>query len=177
MNIHEEKQYLKELKFTHENLVKKGKLYNAENTHKLIEDCEKRIESMSKVKQSVLVGETIWKPIKGWENSHLISNTGLIKKRGYYSTSKFGVERYYQGGLVALIEEQGYIRSILTSGNKLKRYVISNLVYEHFIGEIPLGYMAKNKDGNMHNNESTNLFLVKVIFSPKRLRNKENKFA
>ena len=52
MNIHEEKQYLKELKFTHEKQIQTGKIYRASNTLKLIQDCEKRIESLDKIKSN-----------------------------------------------------------------------------------------------------------------------------
>lgn len=177
MSLHEEKQYLKELKFTHEKQVQKGKLNNAENTLRLIQDCEKRIEKYSVKKEAVLVNGIIWKPIKGWEKTHLISNTGLIKKKGYKSTNNLGISRFIKEMNVALQFQSNYLRVVLTDNKRTKRYCVGNLVYEHFIGEIPPYFMARPKDNDLFNCNDYNLYLGKVDNTVNKYKKTKIKFA
>lgn len=180
MNIHEEKQYLKELKFTHEKQIQNGKIYRASNTLKLIEDCEKRIQNLEKYKsnKTILTHDgVIWKPLKGYEHTHLISSSGLIKKRQYYSINVNGIKRLMPSQLVALQEDKNYIKVIISTKKGVKRHTVSNLVYENFIDDIPAYYMAKNKDGNIRNNDVSNLYLSKIDNTIKKYRNKVKSIA
>ena len=172
MNIAEEKQYLKELKQTHKSHLKNGRIYYAQTIEKLIFDCEKRIEELSKKQKSILFDGVIWKPVNGWEATHLISNTGIIKKKGYNHTNINGITRYINGGPVAQTEDKGYLKVVLTDSERTKRYVVSNLVYEHFIGEIPNMYMARPKDKDINNCNDYNLYLGKIDNTIKRHRRK-----
>lgn len=180
MNIHSEKEYLKELKFTHEKQIQLGKITNASNTLQLIFDCEKRIQDLEKYKskKTILTSDgVIWKPLKGYETTHLISSSGLIKKKQYYSINENGIKRLINSQMVALYVDKNYLRVAITTKKTTKRYVVSNLVYENFIDEIPIYYMAKNKDSDIYNNDVSNLYLSKVDNTIKKYRNKSKNIA
>lgn len=180
MNIHSEKEYLKELKFTHEKQIQLGKINNASNTLQLISDCEKRIQELEKYKskKTILTSDGImWKPLKDYEDTHLISSSGLIKKKQYYSINENGIKRLINSQMVALYEDKDYLKVIISTQKTTKRFVVSNLVYGNFIEEIPPYYMAKNKDGNIYNNDVSNLYLSKVDTTLKKYRNKIKNIA
>lgn len=57
--------------------------------------------------------------------------------------------------------ERGHLHIRLTNQNGSKTFLIHRLVYEHFIGHIPNGYVTHHVDHNPQNNNWTNLTLLK----------------
>lgn len=166
MSIHEEKQYLKELKFTHEKQIQTGKIYRASNTLKLIEDCQKRIEILDKIKsnKTILSNDcVIWKPLKGFEKTHTISSLGKIKRKAYYSTNSLGAKRLMPEREVALFVNSNILKVNVAVNSRSRILTVVNLVYETFIGDIPDNFTARNKDNNIHNCDMSNIYLSKFM--------------
>lgn len=175
MNIHSEKEYLKELKFTHEKQMQLGKITNASNTLKLIEDCEKRIEHLNKFKPKLINHfnkSVIWQDLIGYETTHEISNSGLVKKKPFNSIDANGQLRNFPENIIKPHLENGYLKVIILVDKKARRFALGNLVYSNFIDEIPAGFMARNKDGDIYNCESWNLTLSKISTTNLKYRNK-----
>lgn len=177
MSIHEEKQYLKELKFTHEKQIQTGKIYRASNTLKLIQDCEKRIESLEKIKsnKTILSNDcVIWKPLKGFEKTHTISSLGKIKRKAYYSTNSLGAKRLMPEREVALFVNSNILKVNVAVNSKSRILTVVNLVYETFIGDIPANFTARNKDNNIHNCDMSNIYLSKFMGNRNRKKRIKN---
>lgn len=73
----------------------------------------------------------IWKPIKGYEGRYEVSNIGRVKSLNYLNT--------HTESLLSLCKnESGYLQVGLYIGKRgVKRYV-HRLVYEAFVGELPV---------------------------------------
>ena len=92
-----------------------------------------------------------WKDIKGYE----------------------GIYQCNENGEVLNLKRNSFVKPYLTSrsnvvvglcvGNIRKTFVLSRLVYETFVGEIPKGWFICHKDRNNSNNKLSNLKLYKSI--------------
>lgn len=180
MNIHSEKEYLKELQFTHEKQIQNGKLYTASQTLKLIQDCEKRIEHLNKFKPKLINHankSVIWQDLIGYEKTHLISNLGIVKKKPHSSVDANGIMRNFPENIIKPHLENGYLKVIILVEKKVRRFALNNLVYSNFVDDIPQGFMAKNKDGDIYNCDSTNLTLQKISTTNFKYQNKVKNIA
>lgn len=90
-----------------------------------------------------LVMKEIWKPIKGFEGKYEVSNYGLV----------YSVRR---NKLIGSKRGNGYIYVSL----KKKQYLVSNIVYETFVGPITEGMEVNHIDEDKTNNVVWNLNLL-----------------
>lgn len=93
----------------------------------------------------------IWKDVRGYENLYQVSNYGRVKSLG----------RKKGGGLtdryIGNVSKEGYVTVVLSKNGKVKNWRVHRLVYETFVGEIPIGMVINHKDENPTNNCVINL--------------------
>lgn len=103
-----------------------------------------------KIKQLEEETNTIWKRVKGYENTYLINEYGLIYKLDF--------NRFSRGS----IKENGYMRITLSKDNVKKEYYTHRLVAFSFLTKIDGKDFVNHKDGNKENNHYSNLEWVTV---------------
>ncbi len=84
----------------------------------------------------------VWKSVKDYEDTHLISNCGRLVRIIKGSPMDGG---------------EGYLISTLSDNKRRRTALIHILVCQAFYGERPKGYVVNHKDGNKGNNRSDNL--------------------
>ena len=94
--------------------------------------------------------EEIWKDIEGWEGYYQVSNMGNVKSLNYRRTGKEGI-------LKPKKDKDGYLVVCFNNDNKIKYYLVHQLVAQAFIDN-PENYNEVNhKDENKQNNCVDNL--------------------
>lgn len=99
-----------------------------------------------------------WKPVVGWEYYYSVSDTGNVKSEARFTKGKKNKtikERILKSGSDR--PKDGYRKIWLTKDCKTTGYLIHRLVYEAFVGIIPLDYEIDHIDGNKENNKLNNL--------------------
>ena len=95
-----------------------------------------------------------WKPIRQ-NNNYWVSNHGRVRTYNYRSNGKL---------LTLTQKNKGHknflVYAILYSKYNKKAFPVNRLVYEHFVGKVPRGYLVFNKDQNPWNNHVDNLVLM-----------------
>src|SRR5699024_7466230 len=95
----------------------------------------------------------IWKPIKGYEDSYLVSTLGSIKSKPRLGT---------RGGILKEIYSRWqYNRVNLYKGGEMKSFFIHRLVAKEFLPNPENKPQVNHKDGNKLNNELSNLEWVR----------------
>jgi HNH endonuclease/NUMOD4 motif len=89
-----------------------------------------------------------WKPVVGFENYYLISNTGKL-----WSVRK----KLYR---VGFDDTRGYLNVTLSLDDKTYNRRIHRMVIEAFVGHRPTGLDINHIDGNKRNNRISNLEYV-----------------
>lgn len=96
-----------------------------------------------------------WKPVKGYEKTYLVSNTGRVKRVGKYRNQVTEWESNYI--LTPGVKDNNYLVVNLSKNNKTRMRYVHRLVAEAFIDN-PEGLDEVNhKDGNKANNNADNL--------------------
>ena len=113
-------------------------------------------------KSSVKVICEIWKPIKGFEDSYMISNKGRVKsldRIGYQKNRYGGLSKYqYKGKIIRLNQRpNGYIIVDLHLNGNVKRCLVHRLVTEAFIENPEHKNYINHKDCILHHNNVENL--------------------
>lgn len=96
----------------------------------------------------------VWKPIRQ-NNNYKVSNYGRVRTYNYK----------YNGKLLTLTQKnkdkkERQVFAILCRNYDKVAIPVNRLVYEHFVGKIPRGYLIFNKDGDPWNNHVDNLVCV-----------------
>ena len=102
----------------------------------------------------------MFKPIKNWEITHKISESGevlVLERRVYGRASSTKILKEHK---LKWNYQKGYPTVALYFNKKNKRYFVHRLVYEAHIGEIPRGMQINHKDGNKGNPHVSNLEVV-----------------
>lgn len=98
--------------------------------------------------------EKIYKPIKGYEGLYMVSSHGDVFSVG--RTDALG--RYRPPRHLKSDKKNGYNRvNLYDATGHHKVYVVHKLVLEAFKGPCPEGLVGRHLDGNMKNNNITNL--------------------
>lgn len=102
--------------------------------------------------------EIIWKPVLGYEEIYLVSNTGIIKSVDHLVTHKDGKNRIQKGRILKTeISNKGYFQVSL-SKNKVRFHTgVHRVVAIAFIPNPNNLPEVNHKDGNKLNNEDDNL--------------------
>lgn len=102
-----------------------------------------------------------WKPIRQ-NNNYMISNHGRVRSYNYHTHGK--LLTLSQRMTLAQKKIRGtatqLVYAILCSKYSKVAVPVAYLVYEHFVGKIPDGYVVFNKDRNPWNNKVDNLMLI-----------------
>ena len=100
------------------------------------------------------MNNVIWKPLNGWENTHVISSEGIIKKLPYIDT----LGRYWGERTIKPFKSRsGYLVAYLDYHGKTERTSVHRLVARTFIPN-PLNLPQVNhKDEDKTNNNVSNL--------------------
>lgn len=96
------------------------------------------------------LGASMWKPVRGYESTYEVSDTGLVRRIP-------GKGRPKGGALKAIKDRHGYARVKLCVGGKGKDYAVHRLVADAFIGPIPDGLTVNHMDCDTTNNSASNL--------------------
>lgn len=102
----------------------------------------------------VKMNNVIWKPLDGWEKTHVISSEGVIKKFPYIDT----LGRYWGERTIKPFKNRnGYLVAYLDYHGKTERTSVHRLVARTFIPN-PLNLPQVNhKDEDKTNNNVSNL--------------------
>lgn len=117
------------------------------------------------MKISSIVTNEKWEDIKGYEGYYQVSNKGNVRSLDRTLNQRFKHGRYedrrIKGKLLATTDNgHGYLIACLNKNGKRKNHYTHRLVAEHFIGEIPEGYVINHKDYDKYNNTADNLEIV-----------------
>jgi len=99
----------------------------------------------------------LWRPVIGFEDRYMVSNTGRVLSRGFWS--RFGNQKKWNRPRLRKLSTDVCGRKFLNikkSGKVFMRRV-HILVAEAFIGERPKGMFCCHNDGNPNNNNVNNL--------------------
>lgn len=106
----------------------------------------------------------IWKPIKGYELSYQVSNLGRVKRLSVSQNMdwiKENTKRKLPERVLKSCKKDGKYHVVtLCKNNKLKQKYVHRLVAESFIGDIPKDLVVNHVDGNINNNELSNLEII-----------------
>ena len=94
------------------------------------------------------------KPIKGFENEYLISDTGKVFSE-MFRNNKTAFKRRKELSLCC--NGHGYKYITLSKAGKKERFYVHRLVAEHFLKPAPDGAVINHKDHNRSNNDVSNL--------------------
>ena len=92
-----------------------------------------------------------WRDVTGYEGRYQVSNTGALRRTGGGKGSV--ASRLLNPSLT----DAGYLRVVLSSGNRQKAAKVHRLVAAAFIGPAPPGAYVLHGDGNRTNNHISNL--------------------
>lgn len=102
-----------------------------------------------------------WIPIKGYESSYMVSNLGRVLS---VPRAIRGVNGYYHhaGGLLCLVADKGKhaygrLQVKLSKDGIARTRLVSHLVAEAFLGDRPNGMEVAHTDGDVKNNNVSNL--------------------
>lgn len=105
------------------------------------------------------MSEEIWKPVAGFESSHLVSNTGEVKTLDRAVLYRDGGVRKYKGGLLkqCILKNAGYKYVDLRFEGRRVKSTVHRLVAQAFIPNPENKRTVNHKDGNKLNNHVDNL--------------------
>jgi hypothetical protein len=110
--------------------------------------------------------EEIWKPIKGYEKSYLISNYGRVKSLDRIAITVDGVMRHYKGKILSTTpnKHRGYVAVKLSDSNRRISEVIDvhRLVALHFLPNPNNLPVVNHRDCKRSNSHVDNLQWVTV---------------
>lgn len=98
-----------------------------------------------------------WKDIKGFEGLYQVSNLGRIKSIGREVIYSNGRVVKYESKILKTNNKYQRPTTLLTKDKKTTTKNIHELVAQAFIGERPEGYHICHIDGDITNNELSNL--------------------
>lgn len=101
-----------------------------------------------------------WKPIKGYEGLYEVSNTGLVRSVDRIISDVRSPLRIFKGQTLHPTEHNGkqpYYYVSLCKNGKNKKRLVHRLVAETFIDNPSHKEQVNHKDGNVHNNNASNL--------------------
>lgn len=118
-----------------------------------------------KISSIVTTAKEEWKDIKGYEGYYQISNKGNARSlnrtlKQWFKHGRYEYRRIKGQPLATTDNGNGYLIVNLNKNNKRKNYYVHRLVAEHFIGEIPEGYVINHKDYDKYNNAVDNLEII-----------------
>ena len=102
----------------------------------------------------------MYKEIKGWEDSHLISEFGEIISKERYIGGPWGKKCLKKEKSLKWNYQKGYPTICLYHDKRTKRYFVHRLVWENFVAEILPGMQINHKDGKKGNPYIKNLEIV-----------------
>lgn len=95
----------------------------------------------------------IWKPVKGYEGLYEVSDLGRVRNINFRNTGKTLYRKLQTNN-------DGYKYFRITVNGETKHFFVHRLVYETFVGEIPLNLQVNHIDENKENNALSNLNLL-----------------
>jgi hypothetical protein len=103
--------------------------------------------------------EEVWKPIRGFENSYMISNKGRVKSLDRFIIKSDGKRQTFKGRILKLRRDKyGYLRISFHMGQDVKTFSIHKLVAIAFIGDPPSStHHVNHKNGIKTDNDVSNL--------------------
>lgn len=102
----------------------------------------------------------IWKDVFGYEDCYEISSYGQLRSKDHLVPCKNGKTRLVKGKQKKLFtNDRGYLITTLSQRNKLKTFVVHQLVAQAFLPGYAKGVMVNHIDGNKQNNCINNLEL------------------
>lgn len=99
----------------------------------------------------------IWKPIKNYEGSYVISNHGRVKSLARTVIAKNGANKKYKEMIMKTRTHNGYEIINLWKNHEMTRFYIHRLVASHFISNPDMLNMVNHIDGDKLNNYYENL--------------------
>lgn len=99
----------------------------------------------------------IWKPIAGYEEFYLVSNTGKIKSLARTVNCGRGVLTRQGKELKTRPNSRGYLRVMLVGNGERKEVFVHRLVAEAFVPKPENCNVVNHKDFNYQNNRADNL--------------------
>ena len=77
--------------------------------------------------------ETIWRPVKGYEELYEVSNTGLVRSVGKYTRGPHNTVRFLAGKVLkTTVEPTGYVRVHLNKNGHMKSFYVHRIVAQAF---------------------------------------------
>lgn len=101
--------------------------------------------------------EEIWKDVVGYEGYYQVSNLGRVKSLDRYVQRGQGTRLVHGRILNQAVNTNGYLRVILSRGNKTKNTLVHRLVAEAFIPNPEHAAVVDHIDNNRQNNSVSNL--------------------
>ena len=102
-----------------------------------------------------------WRFIPGYD-TYIVSTHGNVKSLPRVVKGKLGSSRKLAGKTLTPYWRRDATVVNLWKDNRYKQRTVHQLVLETFIGPRPPGAVASHKDGDVHNNEVSNLEWRKV---------------
>lgn len=99
----------------------------------------------------------IWKPVAGWEDLCEVSSLGRVKSLPREAAGGHGMRSLPARLRRPAANNHGYLIVIFQHGDRMAWPLVHRLVYETFIGPIPVGCEINHIDGNKLNNAVENL--------------------
>tara|TARA_R110000803_G_scaffold149977_1_gene215415 strand:+ start:169 stop:759 length:591 start_codon:yes stop_codon:yes gene_type:complete len=100
----------------------------------------------------------IWKDITNYEKTYQVSNLGKIRSKDRWVPCKGNSLRLVKGKVRKIFQNKnGYIIATLCQNNKLKTFIVHQLVCQAFLPNFIKGTEINHKDGIKSNNIISNL--------------------
>jgi len=98
----------------------------------------------------------IWKPLSGYETTHIASNLGQIKSLPRLTRNKSG-QYQTKGKLLNYSKGRGAMFVSITINNKHHRHTVHSLIASTFHGPRPKNRLCRHLNGDFTNNAASNL--------------------